>query len=137
MANTCESAIKTVNDERAKVVVLAEAPRGRRQEMRLWPKWQRGTERGFNGAVSWMMAPTGRQQVPNLTHFLDGTWKPRRPPASASAPASGPTVRWTDRSAGLGCRKKRMPRCNGADTGPCGRTRKRAHVRRVSLRERV
>src|SRR3954452_6731778 len=48
---------------------------------------------------------------------MSGTWKPRTPLVGASALASGLAARRGDRCAGLRCRKKRTPRCNGADTG--------------------
>ena len=81
MVNTCESAIKIVMAWRAKVVV------------RLGPKWQRGSERGFNGAASWMMSPpvdsrhltshrlrTRNVETPNISHrrSIVGEWACRK-----------------------------------------------------------
>ena len=51
------------------------------------------------------------------TCFERGTWKPRTS-LVGTVPASGRTARRADRCAGLRCRKKPMPRCNRADTGP-------------------
>lgn len=54
----------------------------------------------------------GQQQAPNLANFTDGTWKPRIAPHRGQQ-----SVKAAYGSAGLGGRKKRMPGCNGPDTG--------------------
>ncbi len=69
----------------------------------------------------------------HLSHSLDhlcGTWKP-----SIFAPSLSrgrQTARHTVGNAGLRCRKKRMPFCNGMDIPPGAGLRKGADVRRVS-----
>lgn len=85
--------------------------------MRLRPKGNVGQSAVLTMPPRWMVNPTGRQQVPTLTYFNCGTWKPRTPLAHAKTWASGRAARLFERRAGLGCRKKRRPRCNGADTG--------------------
>ena len=54
MANTCEPVIKIVMRERAKVVALGDLLRG----IRLQPKRQCGSERGFNATASWIVNPS-------------------------------------------------------------------------------
>jgi len=108
MVNICEPVIKIVMRERAKVVVLWEI--GSYQKVR-------GSERGFNGAASWTANPSVDSRY--LTSHMLHERNVETPYISvgASAPASGRAARRADRCAGLGCRKKRTPRCNGADTG--------------------
>ncbi len=65
-------------------------------------------------AASWPLRPPveSRHLTPHTSR--SGTWKPRTAPGSGRDSGSqGPPMA----VAGLGCRKKRMPRCNGADTG--------------------
>ena len=128
MVNTCEPAIKTVSAQRAKVAVLRETARAKRQ---------RGSECGFNGAASWMIHPPvdSRYLSPHMLRKrnVETPYASRR----CASPTGEGAARGSDRCAGLGCRKKPMPRCNGADTGPRGRARKRAHVRPVFRCERI
>lgn len=56
--------------------------------------------------------PPGQEQAPNPADFTDGTWKPRIAPHRGQQ-----SVKAAYGSAGLGGRKKRMPGCNGPDTG--------------------
>lgn len=154
MVNTCEPVIKIVTANEPKWL-----PLGVRRGIRLGPKGTVGWS-----AVS-TLPPRGQYAYRSTagtyphTCFECGTWKPRMPPvditargAARSFPAhlrlrerweslrassGGSAMRRADRRAGLRCRKKRMPCCNGADTGPGGRARKRAHVRRVFRCERA
>jgi len=89
----------------------------------------RGQERGLNDTASRTTNPIGRQRVPNLTHASTAE---RGNPVHLS-PTPHPCRRClgrqvsrrrvdrprgcAERCAGLRCRKKRTPRCNGADTG--------------------
>ncbi len=127
--NTCESAIKVVTAQRAKVAVFREPGSGQ------------------NGVVGWSAAstlpPRGRcthrptaGTYPHMC-FESGTWKPRTLLVGQIGPTGERAARHSERRAGLGCRKKRRPGCSGSDTGPSGRTRKRAHVRRVFRCERA
>ena len=113
MVNTCEPVIK---------IVMANEPKWLSrelvsQEIRLQPKWQRRSERGVNVAVSWTLNLSVDSGYLTSHNFNCGTWKPRISLIDAKALASGRAVRRTDRCAGLRCRKKRRPCCNGADTG--------------------
>ena len=119
MVNTCEPVIK---------IVMASKPKWLSFGKQAWAKMASGSERGFNGAAPLDKAPAGRQRVPNLTHASTAergnpVHFPQAPRLDArlcnetEVSASGTAVRWSDRCAGLRCRKKRMPCCNGADTG--------------------
>ena len=99
MVNRCEPVIKTVNENKRKWLLRLSQKASRR------------------GRVVDMLAlvahiSSGRQQAPNPTCFSFETWQPRRVPLLGQS-----TVRKTYGPAGLGSRKKRMPCCNGADTG--------------------
>ena len=87
------------------------------REIRLWPKWRRRSERGLNVAVSWTSNLPVDSGYLTSRNFNCGTWKPRTSLGGAKALPSGQAARRTDRCAGLRCRKKRMPCCNGTDTG--------------------
>jgi hypothetical protein len=113
MVNTCEPVINDRNDKGAKVVVL----RDRSSEIRLLPKWRCRSERGLNATASWTLNQPVDSGYLTSHNFNCGTWKPRTSLTSARALASGQAVRRADRRAGLRCRKKRRPCCNGADTG--------------------
>ncbi len=58
--------------------------------------------------------PPGRKQASNPAYFSERTVE--TPYRSRLRPGQ-PIARDAYGGAGLGCRKKRMPRCNGADTG--------------------
>ena len=101
MVNTCESALKIVIYDK--------------------PKWLLGLSQKAKEMGGWCipyrlvahMSP-GRKQAPNPMYF----WKrnvetPYRPWILSGRCAA----RHTDGGAGLRCRKKRMPYCNGTDTG--------------------
>ena len=99
MVKRAESAIKIVIDDKRKGLT------------RLNQKvLEVGRVRSFWALVTHI--PPGRQQAPNPADFESGTWKP------GIAPHQGKrAVRHAHSDAGLGCRKKRRPCCNGADTG--------------------
>ena len=139
MVNTREPVIKIVMGSELKWLSLRGTGSGQKASR---------SERGFNAAASWTtnLPVDSRYLTPRMlrernveTPYISCWSQGLRQPLSCEieAPKSGSAARWIDRCAGLRCRKKRTPRCNGADTGPCGRSRKRAHVRRVFLRERV
>jgi hypothetical protein len=92
-------------------------PRDRLWKIRLQPKGNAG-----RSAAS-TLPPRGHRTCRSTSGYLTshafscGTWKPRTSLTGAKAPASGRAVRRTDRRAGLRCRKKRTPYCNGTDTG--------------------
>lgn len=88
-----------------------------RQEMRLLPKWHCGSERRVNAAASWTLNPPVDSGYLTSQNFDCGTWKPRTSPNGDPALAGGLAARCVDRCAGLRCRKKRTPYCNGTDTG--------------------
>ena len=137
--NTCEPVIK---------IVMLNEPKRLSFGNGLRPKWQRGLERGLNAAASWTTDPpvdsrylpphmlrTRNVETPYISCWCQGLRQPWS--CEPEGPKSGSAARWIDRCARLRCRKKPTPRCNGADTGPGGRSRKRAHVRRVFRCERV
>jgi len=68
--------------------------------------------------VDLTVPPRGQQRFPVDSRYLtprdfrSGTWKPR-----IFSRKGRRTVRGSDEGAGLGCRRKRRPSCNGADTG--------------------
>ncbi len=76
--------------------------------------WPKGTEAGggFSGATSW----SGR--LPVDSRYLTPHILLERNVETPYLPCKGRrTARRADGGAGLGCRKKRIPSCNGADTG--------------------
>ena len=98
MVKTSESAIKTVNNDKRKWL----------------PRLTKTVLEVGRTIVLYVLVtrtPPGQQQAPNPAYFTGGTWKPRIAPSGqqAAKPAYG--------GAGLGCRKKRTPGCNGPDTG--------------------
>lgn len=116
MMNICESVIKDRKPKQAKVIVTPE------------PKWQQGTEDDLGSHLRGQILPSVDSRHLNQQYFLSGTWKPCISPTLVGKP----TARKAEGNAGLGRRKKRMPRCNGADTGcNISRLRKQAHVRLV------
>ncbi|TDN63275.1 hypothetical protein B0G77_6919 [Paraburkholderia sp. BL10I2N1] len=56
--------------------------------------------------------PPGRQQTPNPAYFSR-----RNVETSYRSPRGQQAVKSAHGGAGLGCRKKRRPACNGPDTG--------------------
>jgi len=114
--NTCESARKGRKPKQAKVIVTPE------------PKWQRGQEEDLALNLRGQRRPPVDSRHLTQQNFLGGTWKPCIPPISIGKS----TARETDGDAGLGGWKKRMPCCNGWDTGfNVTRLRKQAHVQLV------
>jgi hypothetical protein len=116
MMNTCESAFKDRKTKRAQVIDTLE------------PKRRRGMEDCLGASLRGQQIPSVNSRHLTQRHLLSGTWKPCISPTTVGKP----TARKADGGAGLGCRKKRMPRCNGEDTGfNVTRLRKQAHVRLV------
>ncbi len=101
MVNTCESAIKVVTVNRRKWFIRL-SQNGNVNRKTIWP---------------WVFV--AKQDSPaesrHLTQhcFRDGTWEPSIPPKFMGKP----TARKAHGGAGLRCRKKRTPSCNGMDRG--------------------
>ena len=101
MMNICESVLKIVNSNK--------------------PKWLTGLSQ--NRRWGWRLdpmchlvvtMPPGRKQASNPAYF--SKWNVETPYRSRLRPGQR-IARDAHGGAGLGCRKKRMPGCNGADTG--------------------
>ena len=121
--NTCEPAIKIVTTNEPKWLSFQGTGGSQARAKR-----QRGSERGFDGAASWTLNPPvdSRYLPPRMlqernveTPYISCRCQSLRQPmgCEAEVPASGSVARRIDRCAGLRCRKKPTPRCNGADTG--------------------
>lgn len=100
MVNVSESAFKIRDMKQAKVIGTP------------GPKRQWGSEDGLGLSLRGQQYPSDNSRHLTQRYLLIRTWKPRIPPASAGQP----TARKAYGSAGLGCRKKQMPSCNGVDT---------------------
>ncbi len=77
------------------------------------PKRQWGSEDCFSLSLRGQQYPSDDSRHLTRCYFLSRTWKPPISPASAGKS----TVRKAHGSGGLGGRNKRMPSCNGVDTG--------------------
>ena len=108
MVNICESVIKIVMPNEPKWLSFGKQAPAKRQ---------RGSERGLNDAASWMVnSPVDSRYLNSHMLQLRNVETPYVS-LGALAPRDGCAARQADRGAGLRCRKKRTPRCNGADTG--------------------
>ena len=120
MVNTCESVIKIVMGNEPKWLSFGKSGSGQNGNV--------GQDAVLNEIASWMTSPPvdSGHLTPHMlrernveTPYTSRRCRGEGVPFGRTTEASsgGGTVRCRDRCAGLRCRKKRMPRCNGADTG--------------------
>ena len=101
MTNTCESVFKDREMKQAKVIDTPE------------PKWRWGLEDSLGFCLRGHHNPSVDSRSLTQHYLLSGTWKP----CTFSQQLGKSIVSDAHGSAGLRCWKKRMPFCNGVDTG--------------------